>query len=441
MGWKRGAEQKTQKPGQLSQFHVPFVLQSITAIDVADPTKGYRVRCLAASDRVNTGRIRIRASAWKFRKQGAPILYEHGMDARIGKQPLGRWDSFSAQEGVGLVAEGTLHHFQQTDARAPIIEDIRQRRITDVSVGHSPDKLSVEGEGEASYLDVQSTTLGEISFVSIGMDEEATHDLMAASAFGFEWDDKKESGGAPPSGGIMDRKLLVQLLNLNGAGLKEDANDAEVTLALQRLMQHASLGSKAAALLQALELDPATATAETVKQTVATIRNPAGFVPKADYDKLAGTTKQHAIDVLIAQHKQIPGNMVQFAKDLLADGHEKDAAGRKKFDTWVASLPSISTRQLTTGAPGTPPDRNEREEQGMDEITPEDEYWCQTLGIFRDERTKEGKLLRGVDKMAQVAEMTYQDVYELMFGQAIPETSLDREFRKQRKQMESRAQA
>jgi hypothetical protein len=437
MAWKRGTEQ-TPKPGQVSAFHVPFIVQSISLIDAADPTKGHRVTCLAASDRINSGRIRIRASAWKFRKQGAPILYEHGMDSRIGKQPLGRWEKFSVQEGVGLTAEGRLDHFPATDPRAAIVEDIKARRITDVSVGHSPAKLGISGEGEMQFLDVQDTTLCEISFVSVGMDEEATHDLMAASALGFTW--SEDNGGKPPStgGNLMDRKLLIQLLNLSGAGLKEDANDAEVTLALQKLTQSATLGSKAETLLAALGLD-ASATAETVKTKVAEIRNPAGFVPKADYDKLAGETKTQAIDNLIAQHKNIPGNMTEFAKMLLADGHEKDAPGRKKFETWVASLPSISTRQLTGPGGGTPPARQQQSEDVMDEITELDAEWCQLLGYFRDERLKDGKVLKGVEKMAQAADMTSADALSVMFGQPVPETAMDREMRSQRKAMEARA--
>lgn len=435
MPWKRGTELKP-KPGQVSPLLTTLAIQSLQPIDAADPHKGYRIRALAASDKINSGRIRIRASAWKFRKQGAPMLYEHGKDPRIGASPLGRWDKFEVLEGTGLVAEGTVDYFEAPDPRAFVVADINAGRLTDVSVGHAPSKMEIAREQGEQYLDVQNTTLGEISVVSVGLDGDATFELMVASAFGYEW--TEDSGAPPQQGGTMDKKLLIQLLNMAGQSLKEDASDAEIVTAVQRMSQSAKLGVNAEAILSAVGLEQG-ATLDTVKLRIAEIRKPEGFVPVAEYETLRQQLTQSATDTLIAQHKNIPAGQVEFAKTLLAQGVDPtkaDDPGRKMFDTWVQALPSLPTRSYTGSGSGTPPKGDEREEDTMEEITDEDKHWCQTLGYFRDERDpKTGKVtVRGFEVMAQMAEMTSQEGLSLLFGQPVPETAMDRAFRAQAEQ-------
>lgn len=431
MAWKRGTEQK-QKPGQVSSFRLPLAVQSITAIDAADPKKGFRVRALAASDKINSGKIRIRASAWKVRKQGAPMLYEHGKDRRVGALALGRWDKFEVIEGTGLVAEGKVDYFEAPDPRAEVVADIQSGRLTDVSVGHSPAKLEIAKQGSTDFLDVQETTLGEISFVAVGMDEEAVYERMAASALGFEWED----GGAPPEqqqGGQMDRKLLIQLLNMSGHSLKDDANDAEIIAAVQSMGKSAMLGTKAADVLGALGLEQ-TADVQTVRTKVAELKNPANFVAKAEFDKLKEKTQAAEIDSLIAANKQIPAGQKEYAKELLALGHEPETQGRKLFDKWVHSLPSVSTRQIVQGDAGAPP-RQSEQEQHMEQITAADSSWCQTIHYFSDERDDTGKVkLKAVDRMAQMAEVSSSEALSWLFGQSIPETEADKQQRLYRQQ-------
>jgi len=437
MPWKRGTEQN-RKPGQVSPFYAHLQIQSLSLLDQNDPKKGMRIRCLAASDRINTGRIHIRAEGWRFRKQGAPMLFQHGKDPRVGSLPLGRWDKFEVQKGVGMIAEGTVDHFEEPDPRAAVVQDIQAHRLTDVSVGHLPIKMEIGKEQSGAYLDVQETMLGEISIVAVGMDAEATYELMAASAYGFEWQD---DSGAPPhqqGGNTVDRKLLIQLLNMSGQSLKDDANDAEILAAVQRMTQDASIGSKAAHVLSAIGLEQS-ASFETVKAKIAEIRSPANFVAKSEYDKLVQQTQAAEVDKIIAESKNIPEGQKEFAKTLLTQGLEqgivgKDAPGRKLFDTWYQSLPAINTRPITGAGAGVPP-----QTQGGDtmdeEVTPEDEAWCQTLAYFRDERDKSGKVvMKAVDRMAQMATMSSSEALSILFGQAVPETALEKAYRQQRQQ-------
>lgn len=432
MPWKRGSQQ-TRSTGKVSPFRAGLLIQSFTLVDQSDPKKGYKIRALLASDRINSGRIRIRASAWRFRKQGAPILYEHGQDPRIGSSPVGRWSQFSVQEGVGLVAEGVIDHFDAPDPRSLVIADIQAGRLTDVSVGHAPAKMEIAKEQGGAYLDVQETELGEASIVSVGMDADATFELMAASAYGYEWQD---GSGAPPQEDRMDRKLLIQLLNMSGHALKEDANDAEILAAVQSMSQNASLGARAREVLSGIGLEQGASLAD-VKAKIAEIRNPSNFVPKADYDKLLKTQQAASIDKIIAEGKNIPEGQKEFAKTLLTQGLEqgidKDQPGRKLFDTWYASLPALTTQNFTGRGSGVPPGNGGGDGgNGMHEITDEDAHWCQTLAYFRDERDKSGKVVvKAVDLMAQMAEMSSSEALSLMFGQPVPETALDKALREQ----------
>lgn len=433
MPWKRGAEQKPGQ-GKLSAFYAPLTIQSLNLIDIADPKKGSRIRCLGASDKINSGRIRIRASAWSFRTQGAPMLYEHGMDQRVGSLALGRWDKFEVKEGVGLIAEGTLDEFEQSDPRALIVADIKAKRITDVSVGHRPGKLKIAKDQGDEFLDIEQTTLGEISFCAVGMDADAQHEMMAASALGYEWDEQRAQ---PAQGGIMDRKLLIQMLNMSGAKLAEDANEAQILAAVQVMSASAAQSAKAVEALGILGLKPE-ASMESIKSAVQALKTPENFVSKAEFDKLEQSLAVSEIEKLIAEKKQIPNGQREFAKTLLLQGHKPESAGRKLFDTWVASLPAINVRQVTGAGAGAPP-REEQEGGGM-EITDEDRSWCQNLGYFRDERDKAtGKVvITGVERMAQMAEVETSEALEWLFGQAIPMTDLDRMMSDARKAQNAR---
>jgi hypothetical protein len=434
MPWKRGTEQ-TRTPGQVSPFYAHFQIQSLTLVDQADPSKGHKIRCLAASDRINSGRIHIRAEGWRFRRQGAPIMFQHGKDPRVGALSLGRWNQFAVQKGVGMIAEGVLDHFAEPDPRAAVIADVQAGRLTDVSVGHAPIKMEIGKEQGGAYLDIQETELGEISIVSVGMDAEATYELLAASAYGFEWQD---DSGRPPQQqeGQMDRKLLIQLLNMGGARLKDDANDAEIAVAVQAMSQNASLGVRASEVLTAIGLDQ-TATLDAVKQTIASIRKPENFVSKADYDKLLVTQQAGEIDKIIAESKNIPEGQKEFGRTLLTQGLEqgieKDKPGRKLFDTWYASLPALSTRSITGAGAGTPPANQGADDMHDEEVTPEDEEWCQIIGYFRDERDPAtGKVkMKAVQRMAQMATISSADALSIMFGQPVQETKIDKAVRAQ----------
>lgn len=440
MPWKRGTQPKRQ-PGQVSPFVTHLQIQSLALIDAADPTKGYRIKALAASDKINSGRIRIRANAWRFRKQGAPLLFEHTRDPRVGSLVLGRWDKFETQAGIGMSAEGEVHYFTEPDPRAAVVADMVSRRLTDVSVGHSPQKLEISEDGDGAFLDVIETELGEISVVTVGMDGDATYELQVASAYGYEWSD--DSGRPPQEGDKMDRKLLIQMLNMAGQSLKEDANDAEIVAAVNRMAQNASLGSRAAEVLAAIGLDTG-ADIGTVKQTIASIKSPANFVPKADYDTLVKQSRETRIAAIIAESTNIPKGSVEFAKALLTQGLEqgigKDASGKPEpgrvmFETWYATLPAIRTQQLTPGAASGVPPAQQNQDGGdeMEPVTDEDREWCQLLGYFRDERDPEtGKVkMKAVDRMAQMAEISSSDALTLLFGQPVPMTAMDKVLRAQ----------
>jgi hypothetical protein len=316
---------------------------------------------------------------------------------------------------------------------AGMIDQVKKKLLTQVSVGHYPSKIEVATDDEkgGDYLDVIETELIECSLTPRPLDGGADIDFIAAS-FGYEWSDE---GGAPktPAEDRMDKKLLIQMLNMAGAKLADDANDAQVTMALQSVVQGAALGSKASEVLTAIGLDQS-ATGDVIRAKIADIRQPANFVPKAKYDELEAKVRVQSIDTILAQHKdKIPEGQKEFAKTLLAQGVDAETPGRKMFDTWVATLPTIRTQNITGRAAAVPNAQNDdaREEEMV--VTAEDEAWCQTLGYFRDERDKAtGKVtMKAVDRMVQMAEMTSSEALSLLFGQPVPETALDRSLREQ----------
>lgn len=176
-------------------------------------------------------------------ERGLPVLDNHSSWGPVGETVIGRAEDIRREKDTWVATV----RFSQREEVQPLINDVRDGIITDISFGYSVDKIErsekKEGDEYRTYY-VRQWTPNEISFVSIPADPRAGVRSAEGENKGFDLPEMYNRQNPEPNenqqnlnqGVIMKREQIIAMLEKRGitvdASITDEALQAELERAL-----------------------------------------------------------------------------------------------------------------------------------------------------------------------------------------------------------------
>jgi hypothetical protein len=175
--------------------------------------------------------------------KGLPVLDNHSRWGSVGETVIGRAENIR-REGESWAA---TVRFSKREEIQPLIDDVKDGIITDISFGYSVDKVErmekTEGEQYRTYM-VRNWTPNEISFVSIPADPKAgvrsangeNKGFDLAAMFDRETPEPNQDPQILNQGVIMKREQIIAMLEKRGISVDASITDEALQAELERAL-------------------------------------------------------------------------------------------------------------------------------------------------------------------------------------------------------------
>lgn len=228
-------------------------------------------------------------------ERGLPVLDNHSSWGKVGETVIGRAEDIRREKDTWVATV----RFSQREEVQPLINDVRDGIITDISFGYSVDKIErmekKEGDEYRTYY-VRSWTPNEISFVSIPADPRAgVRSAEGENNKGFDLPEMYNRQNPEPNqnqqnlnqGVIMKREQIIAMLAKRGITVDASITDEALQAELERAL------------------------------------NPEGNDPKAVSNAIEAERKRTADIIEAVRAAKLPND---FANNLITDGKTIDEA-------------------------------------------------------------------------------------------------------------------
>lgn len=244
--------------------------------------------------------------------RGLPVLDNHSAWGKVGEIVIGRAENIRQEKDTWVATV----RFSQREEVQPLINDVRDGIITDISFGYSVDKIErmekKEGDEYRTYY-VRKWTPNEISFVSIPADPRAGVRSADGEDTGFDLMEMYSRQNPTPedktkqtnNGQIMKREQIIAMLAKRGITVDETISDEALQAELERAL------------------------------------NPEGADPKAVNAAIEAERKRSADIMSAVRSAKLPND---FAEKLIADGKSIDEARAAIIEEFAKEDPNKGTR-------------------------------------------------------------------------------------------------
>jgi hypothetical protein len=192
------------------------------------------------------------ANLGRSSERGLPVLDNHSSWGKVGETVIGRAENIRLEKDTWVATV----RFSQRDEVQPLISDVRDGIITDISFGYSVDKIErsekKDGDEYRTYY-VRKWTPNEISFVSIPADPRAGVRSSDGENKGFDLPevysrqnpDPKQISTQTNNGQIMKREQIIAMLAKRGVVVDETITDEALQAELERALNPEGTDPKA----------------------------------------------------------------------------------------------------------------------------------------------------------------------------------------------------
>jgi len=184
-------------------------------------------------------------------ERGLPVLDNHSSWGKVGETVIGRAENIRREKDTWVATV----RFSQREEVQPLLNDVRDGIITDISFGYSVDKIErsekKEGDEYRTYY-IRNWTPNEISFVSIPADPRAGV-RSADGDKGFDLVSEYERQNPTPienkhinkQGVIMKREQIIAMLEKRGITVDASITDEALNAELERALNPQGVDPKA----------------------------------------------------------------------------------------------------------------------------------------------------------------------------------------------------